>query len=102
MLVAEKGDVLTSASPFMAKKKSSEYSVTLQLGNDLYSGTGGTALEALHSLPKPDKIMLSGILTVSQGDRKFTQRFWPARLKRLFYSKPFQEVQVKYFVMGMK
>ncbi len=85
----------------MAKKKP-EFSVTLQLGQDLYSGAGETALEALQSLPKPDKITLSGVLTVSQGDKKFTQRFWPARLKRLFYSKLFQEIQVKYFVLGMK
>lgn len=86
----------------MAKTKSPEFSVTLQLGNDIYSGTGATALEALHSLPKPDKIMLSGILTVSQGDKKFTQRFWPQRLKRLFYNKTFQEIQAKYLALGMK
>lgn len=78
----------------MAKKKLS-YKLTLTLGDKTYTGEGESVFEALKALPHPQKIVGKGILTLRHGDLMSHQLFWPARLKRLFYSPTFQAIQAK-------
>jgi hypothetical protein len=89
----------------MGKKTKSpkdEFIVSLKLGDKTFEGTGKTALAALSAMPKPDKIVSKGILTISQGDAKRELLLWPIRLKRLFYSPTYQAIQAKYLTMGLK
>lgn len=84
------------------KPVTSEFSITLTIGKDIYQGTGKTALEALQSLPKPAKIMSKGVVRV-ENEGKFKEILMiPLRLRRLFYNKLFQEIQVKWLTSGLK
>lgn len=84
------------------KPVTSEFSITLTIGKDVYQGTGKTALEALQSLPKPAKIMGKGVVRV-ENEGKFKEILMiPLRLRRLFYNKIFQEIQVKWLTSGLK
>lgn len=68
-----------------------QFSLTLKLGNELYTSTGSTMLEALSNFPKPPKILLKGILTVKKGENVRTTILFPVKLKRLFWkvTRPF-------------
>lgn len=97
---ATDGDAL---SPPMAKTiKPTPVTITLQLGDQTYTSSGATVVDALTALPKPDKIMTKGVLTVSQGKASRKQLFMPVRLKRLFYNKYFQAIQAKNLALGLK
>lgn len=65
--------------------KTSDFSITLKLGPDVYSGAGSTPFEALHSLPRPEKIMAKGVLTLKAGDKERVRPLTPVQAKRLFY-----------------
>ena len=82
--------------------KKPEYSITLTIGDDVYNGTGETALEALQSIPKPLKIMNKVVFSITDGVKKREVLMWPLRAKRLFYNKLFQEIQLKALCSGMK
>lgn len=83
-------------------KPKNEFSITLTIGKDIYQGTGKTALEALQSLPKPDKLTGKGVVRV-ENEGKFKEILMiPLRLRRLFYNKIFQEIQVKWLTSGLK
>ena len=86
----------------MAAKKQKPYAATLTLGDKTYKGDGPTAFDALASLPKPQKIVGKGVFTLSHGDKKVQQTFWPVRLKRLFWNKTYQAVQAKMLAAVMK
>lgn len=81
---------------------SKKYSVKIVASGQTLEGKGDTAVEALRSIPKPLKVMYEGVVTLSQGDRKVETIFWPVRLKRLFYNKMFQEIQMKKLCDLMK
>lgn len=85
-----------------AKKK--PYKLTLQLGEDkFFKSQGDTLLAALMKLPKPEKIMNKGVLTVEHDGKRSQQLFFPQRLKRLFYSPTFQAIQAKMLTqVGLK
>lgn len=91
----------------MAKKKAqpaatSEYTITVKLGDKTYKGQGSTALAALSNIPKPTKIMNKGIITVEHGNLRRELMFMPVRLKRLFYSSPnFQAIHAKQLGFGL-
>lgn len=98
------------ARPKGSKNKKSEseqapegYSLHLQIGEHVYESKGATVLEALVNLKKPDKIMNKGVLTLTHGNLRSQQLFFPSRLKRLFYSPTFQVIQAKLLVQaGLK
>ncbi len=93
---------MNKKTPKKSIEKSKEFAITVKMGNDVYSGTGETALEALASMPKPLKIMAKGVVLIEHEGKKKEILMFPLRLRRLFYNKLFQEIQVKWLVMGLK
>lgn len=71
------------------------YKLTLELGDKTYESTGTSIFEALKGLKKPEKIMHKAVLTLEHDGQKAQQLFFPQRLKRLFFSPVFQEIQAK-------
>lgn len=90
------------AKPKKVAKAVPAFSISLQLGDRKYEGSGATAHEALMAVPKPDKMMGKGVLTITHGTLKKQMMFFPQRLKRLFYSKNFQAIQAKQLALLMK
>jgi len=86
----------------MAKKtKENLFKISIKLGNVIIKGEGLTALEALRSIPVPNKITTKGILTISQGKKKKELIYTVPKLKRLFYPNA-QPILVKYLAMLIK
>lgn len=83
-----------------AVKKELEYSLTLTLGNDVYSGTGATLLEALSSMPVPHKITTKAMLSITDGTRNAERMYMPVAAKRLFYplAQKFLAKQLAYLL----
>ena len=84
------------------KETASNISITLNIGGQIYVGEGETAIDALQAVPKPVKIMAKGVFTVSDGVKKKEVLMLPFRLRRLFYNKLYQVIQLKSLCMGMK
>lgn len=82
--------------------KETPYIITLKLGEETFKGQGETVADALVSMPRPEKIMAKGILTISQGNLKREMLMFPQRLKRLFYNKHYQIIQAKWLGQGLK
>ena len=81
--------------------KNDVFTLTLTIAGLCFVGRGTTVLEALLALPKPVKIMLKGVLTLTQGDKKKVLFLQPARIKRLFM--PLARFQVsKELLVGFK
>lgn len=78
------------------------YSVKIVASGQTFEGKGETPLLALRSIPKPLKVMYEGVVTLSKGKKKVESIFWPVRLRRLFYNKLFQEVQMSKLCNLMK
>jgi hypothetical protein len=84
-------------------KSKSNFSITLQLGNKTYKSSGATPTEALGALPKPNKIMAKGVVTVTAGKVKKELLLPPVKVKPLFYnSSGVQEVKAKQLFSLMK
>lgn len=80
-----------------------KFSVTLTLGNQTYRGEGETAIDALQAVPKPVKLSGKGVFFMTDGERKTREvLMYPVRLRRLFYGKLSQQIQLKSLTMGMK
>jgi hypothetical protein len=80
-----------------------KFSITLRIGNDTYHGEGETALEALQAIPKPAKMMNKGTFVMTDGVKKTNPvLMYPLRLRRLFYGKLAQAVQLKSLCLAMK
>lgn len=60
------------------------FRITLEINGTKYASKGKTMLEALETLPKPEKIFHKGKLTV-KGKKERSQLIMPPRIKRLFY-----------------
>ena len=75
--------------------------ISIKLGNVIIGGEGATALEALQSIPVPNKITTKGILTISQGQKKKELLYPIPKLKRLFYPKT-QPIIIKWLAMLLK
>ena len=54
----------------MKENKKEEYKISITLGGKVLKGSGATALEALQSIPTPDKIIAKGIFKISLGKLK--------------------------------
>jgi len=68
------------------KQSVSEFEISLRLGDNTFTGTGVTMLEALENLEKPTKIFLKGILNMTHGEKKSKELVLTIpRIKRLFY-----------------
>lgn len=85
-----------------SEESRSNFSVTITMGTDVYKGEGETALAALSVIPKPVKIMAKGVVRITDGEKVKEVLMYPLRLRRLFYNKLFQEIQLKSLCMGMK
>lgn len=86
------------------KKESTppQFSISITLGTDVYKGEGASPIEALQSIPKPLKIMTKGVVRVSDGVKTKEVLMYPLRLRRLFYNKLFQAIQLKSLCTLMK
>lgn len=89
------------------KKESKEvqpnFSITLKINDQVYKGEGSTALEALQSIEKPAKMMGKGVFFMTDGEKSTKEvLMYPLRLRRLFYGKTAQVIQIKSLCMGMK
>jgi hypothetical protein len=82
--------------------KKPQFSIKLTIADKVYQGKGETALDALQTLPKPEKIMYKGTLELFDGEKTKSILLYPIRLKRLFYNKYFQSIQIKQLIAGMK
>lgn len=83
--------------------KKDEYTITLAIASDTYTGSGATPLEALQSLPKPAKIFNKGTLTISQGKLKKVVPMNPLKIKQLYFTSPStQMVRAKWLASGLK
>lgn len=79
------------------------FSITLTIGADVYKGVGETALDALQAVPKPAKMSGKGIFFMTDGVKKTAEvLMYPLRLRRLFYGKISQQIQLKSLCMGLK
>ena len=84
------------------REASPNFSITLNVGGQVYKGKGETALDALQAIPKPIKLMSKGTFFITDGAKKFETLMYPIRLRRLFYSKLAQQIQLKTLCQGMK
>ena len=66
--------------------KQEDFTISLKLGNDIVQSRGETLLDALTKLPKPQKIRLRGLLTITSGEKKLERMLNVPQIKRLFYS----------------
>lgn len=79
------------------------YTITLSIDGKDYKGEGDTPAEALASLEKPDKLMLKGTLTMTNGEESKFLILNPAQIKRLFYFSPsIRAVRAKQIFALMK
>jgi len=76
--------------------------VELHIADKVFKSEGTTADEALSKLPRPEKLMHKGSITISDGEKANTVFMYPKRLKMLFMSKGYQSIQMKTLKMGMK
>lgn len=67
------------------KPTESLYTIELILGDDVFTSTGVTALEALQNLERPLKIVTKGLVVVHHGEKTKELFFMPLQLKRLFF-----------------
>ena len=84
------------------RKAKPNFSITLTLGDQVFKGKGETALDALQSIPKPVKLMSKGTFFMTDGVKEFETLMYPIRLRRLFYSKLSQQIQLKTLCQWMK
>lgn len=82
------------------KKEKSDYKISVEIGKEVYTGKGATALEALQTLTQPVKIFQKGIVVMSHGKKKRVMMLMPQRLKRLWW-KLAQPVLAKDFERGL-
>ena len=71
--------------PRPKKNTSLSYSVSVRLGEEVYTGEGSSMLAALEALPTPEKIIAKAFLSVKQGGREYTTTLFPMRSKRIFH-----------------
>jgi len=79
-----------------------KYSVTIKTNHETFKGKGDTAIEALRSIPKPFKVMWEAVVTLEKDNKKSEVLMYPTRLRRLFYNKMFQEIQMNKLCTIMK
>jgi hypothetical protein len=84
------------------KKTKPKFSIIIKTNYETFKGKGETAVEALRSIKKPLKVMWRGTVTVEEGKKKVEILVYPVRLRRLFYNKMFQEIQMKKICSLMK
>ena len=82
----------------MPKTKAKVYSISFKLGDKEYKGKGETMLDALLTLPMPEKIMGKTIVTISDGVLSYGIDYQPVRTKRLFRTNA-QPIIAKQLVM---
>lgn len=77
-----------------------EYTLELNIGSESFTSSAPTVLEALQALPRPEKIITKGTVTIRHGDNVKELFFMPLQMKRLFY--PLAQVTIaKMFGMNM-
>ena len=69
-----------------SKVKEKEFSITLQVGDYTAQGTGASMYEALMSIPKPMKIAMKGVVTLSNGTKSRTLVYTPFQICLLYTS----------------
>ena len=85
----------------MSKTKAKVYSISFTLGDKEYKGKGETMLDALLTLPMPEKIMGKIILTISDGVLSYGLDYQPVRTRKLYW-KNAQPIIAKQLVMLLR
>jgi len=82
------------------KTEEKSFTVSLSLGDKIYTGYGENTLSALRSIVPPIKIFTKGTITVTDGQKQMKQTWMPVKLKRLFYplSQPVLAKQLTYLM----
>ena len=65
--------------------KAPSYSIEFAFGTTKTEGSGETIYDALVATPRPTKITTKGVLTVTNGARKFVHMYSPLECKKFFY-----------------
>ncbi len=84
-----------------AKKKTADYVVSITVGDKTYKGSGATPLEALRTMPRPQKITAKAFLEVKAGDKHKIIPLSIERAKRFFYPQA-QVFLAKSLLIGLK
>lgn len=87
----------------MTKQKtaSKDFTISLKLGNEVFASKGETMLDAIMTLPIPQKIFLKGVLTLKRGDKSRELIMPVLKVRRLFY-KISQNVLAKQYELILK
>jgi hypothetical protein len=94
-------EVVKVMAPTINKGLKSPYVFSFNIGGIIFKGEGTTPLEALRAVPRPEKIMAKGVLTITHGEEKKEMLFMVPRLKRLFYFNA-QPILIKWIAQGLK
>jgi hypothetical protein len=62
-----------------------KFSISMQHGNQTFTGTGETIYDALSTMNVPIKITNKVILRVTDGTKKLEKMYMPVKAKRLFF-----------------
>lgn len=75
--------------------------MSLKLGGEIYESSGETVADALVALPRPEKILGKGVLTIKSGKKTKEMLMFPRRLNRLFQKESLQRIQAKWLSMDL-
>lgn len=78
-----------------------DYSITLVLGDKVFTSHAATIAKALRSLPRPVKITTKGVLTLEGDGRRFERLFRPQELRRFLWPVS-SEINAKIISVALK
>jgi hypothetical protein len=78
--------VESTVEPVTSDTDAVEYTLTVKMGNETYTGKGTTILEALTTLPAPHKITTKCVIQLIHGENRTKELLkMPYEMKRLLY-----------------
>jgi hypothetical protein len=78
--------VESTVEPVTSDTDAVEYTLTVKMGNETYTGKGATILEALTTLPAPPKITTKCVIQLVHGEHRTKELLkMPYEMKRLLY-----------------
>lgn len=91
----------SSTTKQTAPKEAPLFTVSVNTGDKVITGSGDTILDALKSLTPPGKIVKKTIITLSSGDKNVQLVYTVPRAKRIFYPIA-QTLTAKHFALLLK
>jgi len=77
------------------------FNLTLTVGEKVYTSSAPTIVEAIQTLPTPQKITLKSTLLIVHGNLRRSMNLSVPQVKRLFYPLA-QKVLAKQLAFGLK